>query len=162
MSNNNEILIAIWDKGHDPLDSLIKLFTKGRGTHAAFIRQNGKVIENFYPHVRERNLTLEDHKSVAVYSLRNVTRKECERIEKWFDEQLKHPPEYSIRDLFRYALDLPPIEGSRCFCSQWVLRGLRLNVAPEKQPLVRLEYPDFAPPANLETSPYLIESERYK
>ena len=50
----NEVLVAIWTKGHDPMDSAIKFLTRGRGTHAAFVRGNGNIIENFYPHVRER------------------------------------------------------------------------------------------------------------
>jgi len=36
------------------MDSAIKFLTRGRGTHAAFVRGNGNIIENFYPHVRER------------------------------------------------------------------------------------------------------------
>ena len=51
----NEPFIAIWSKGHDWMDSAIKFLTHGSGTHAAFVRGNGRIAENFWPHVRERD-----------------------------------------------------------------------------------------------------------
>jgi hypothetical protein len=41
-----------------------------------------------------------------------------------------------------------------------VLRGLRLNLPAAKQPLVRLQYQDFASPRDLRISPLLIRCEK--
>lgn len=152
----NEVLIAIWPYSHDALDGAIKFLTRGYGSHAAFVRGNGKIVENFYPHVRERNWKPHEGRAVELYRIEGTTPADWNRLERWFDNQLQNPPSYSIRDLFRYAFDLPPINDSRCFCSQWVLRGLRLNLADKKQPLVRLQYQDFASPRDLRISPRLI------
>jgi hypothetical protein len=157
LSMKNLPLIAIWPHAHDPMDAAIKFLTRGEGTHAAFVRGNGKIIENFYPHVRERNWKPHEASRVELYELKGMTMQESNRLERWFDYQLANPPSYSIKDLFRYAFDLPPVAGRSCFCSQWVLRGLRLNVAESKQPLVRLQYQDFASPRDLRISPNLIQ-----
>ena len=152
-------LIAIWPHhAHDPLDAAIKFLTRGQGTHAGFVRCNRRIIENFWPHVRERDFAPGELKRVELYRLAWMAPLDVLRLERWFDEQLRHPPSYSVRDLFRYALDLPPVPGRSCFCSQWVLRGLRVNLPAILQPLVRLQYPDFAPPCALRQSPRLIRT----
>ena len=148
------VLIGIWVKGHDPLDSTIKFLTRGNGTHAGFRRGNGKIVENFFPRVHERDLN--PGEVVSWFRIKGATEADYVKLEAWFDEELKNPPSYSIRDLFRYAVNLPPVEGRSCFCSMWVLRGIRLNLGPDLQPLVRLEYNDYAPPTSLYTSPILI------
>lgn len=150
-----EVLVAIWARGHDPLDSAIKFLTHGRGTHAAFIRGSGNVIENFYPRVRERGWSPGERATVEEYRIAGSTPDDWDALECWFDGQLKNPPPYSIADLFRYAVNLPPRPGASCFCSMWVLRGIRLNLPACKQPLVRLDYPDYAPPAAMRNTPLL-------
>lgn len=152
-----EVLIGIWAKGHDPLDSAIKLLTRGRGTHAAFIRASGNIIENFYPRVHERGWNPGERATVEEYRIAGSTPADWAALEKWFAHQLKNPPPYSVADLFRYAVNLPPRPGAACFCSMWVLRGIRLTLSACKQPLVRLEYPDYAPPTALRSSPLLIK-----
>lgn len=151
-----EVLVGIWTRGHDPMDSAIKFLTRGRGTHAAFIRGSGNIIENFYPRVRERGWSPGERGQVEEYRIAGSTPDDWNALETYFDWQLKHPPAYSILDLLRYAVNLPPMHGSSCFCSQWVLRGLRMNLSPCKQPLARLEYPDWASPRDLRLSPLLI------
>jgi hypothetical protein len=150
-----EVLIAIWARGHDPMDSVIKWLTRGKGTHAAFIRGNGRVVENFYPRVRERVWQPGERARVEEYRLVGSTPQEWAMLEGWFEAQLRHPPRYSIVDLFRYAVNLPPRPGAACFCSMWVLRGLRVNLAVDRQPLARLAYLDYASPRDLRLSPLL-------
>lgn len=150
-------LIAIWPTAHDPMDAAIKFLTRGKGTHAAFVRPNGKIAENFFPHVRERDWLPGEIKRVELYQIADMTPEEGKRLDDWIAHQLNKPPSYSIRDLFRYALNLPPMPGRSCFCSQWVLRGVRINLPINKQPLVRLEYLDFASPRDLRISPRLIK-----
>jgi hypothetical protein len=153
--NAGQVLIAIWPYSHDPLDAAIKCLTRGYGTHASFVRTNGRIIENFLPHVRERDFLPGEHLKVELYRLEGMTPADDARMERWFDEQLKNPPLYSVIDLFRYAFDMPPRSGQACFCSQWVLRGLRQNLSSSKLPLTRLEYLDFASPRDLRISPRL-------
>ena len=177
-----EILVAIWPYAHDPLDAAIKCLTRGYGTHAAFVRGNGKIIESFWPCVRERNWKPHEGKRVELYRVDGTTPADWNRLERWFDAQLAKPvpPKwlcivmqipivsrwfaaqasnyrtiYSVRDLFRFAFDLPPVSTGECFCSMWDLRALRINLADTKQPLVRLEYQDFASPRDLRISPML-------
>ena len=157
-----EVLIGIWARGHDPMDAAIKFLTHGRGTHAAFIRGNGNIIENFYPRVRERGWNPGERATVEEYRLAGTTSEDWAALETWFDEQLKNPPPYSIQDLFRYAVNLPPVPGATCFCSMWVLRGIRLKLSPCKQPLARLEYPDYGDPHELRISPLLIRRRKPK
>ena len=152
------IYIAIWPRNHDWMAYEIRFITKGYGSHAAFVRQNGKIAENFYPHVRERDWKPGERAQVEVYKI-PCTQAEVDRLESWLDLQIQHPPKYSVADLFRYAFNLPPAKGIGCFCSQWVLRGVRINLAPEHQPLVWLEYQDFAPPTQLRSSPALLHAD---
>jgi hypothetical protein len=156
----DEVLIGIWTHGHDALDSLIKLCTHGRGTHAAFIRGNGNVIENFYPRVRERGWHAGERRTVEEYRIAGSTPEDWLALENWFDGQLKNPPPYSVEDLLRYAVNLPPRPGASCFCSGWVLRGVRLNLSSCKQPLARLDYPDYASPRDLRISPLLVRKRK--
>jgi len=158
----DEVLIGIWARGHDPLDSAIKLFQHGRGTHAGFIRGNGMIVENFLPCVRERQWQPGERATVEEYRIAGSTPDDWWQLERWFDEQLRNPPPYSVLDLFRYAITLPPRPGASCFCSMWVLRGLRLNLSPCKQPLARLEYPDWASPRDLRISPLLIKRRKHE
>ncbi|MEN6533330.1 MAG: hypothetical protein ABFD89_06685 [Bryobacteraceae bacterium] len=156
-----EVLVAIWARGHDPLDSAIKFLTHGRGTHAAFIRASGNVIENFYPRVHERGWNPGERAGVEEYRLAGSTPEDWAALERWFADQLRNPPPYSIPDLLRYAVNLPPRHGAACFCSMWVLRGIRLNLPACKQPLARLDYPDFASPRDLRLSPLLIKRRKF-
>jgi hypothetical protein len=151
-----EVLVGLWTHGHDILDGAIRFLTHGEATHAAFIRGNGRVIESFYPHVRERDWQPGERRLVEEYRLAGSTPDDWAALEEWFDGQLAKPPPYSIQDLFRYELNLPPRAGAACFCSMWVLRGIRLNLPACKQPLARLKYPDWASPRDLRISPLLI------
>lgn len=154
---SHQVHIAIWlaAAGHDPMGPLIKFLTRGDGTHAAFVRGTGLIVENFYPHVRERKFAPGECRHVELYRLEGMTPAGSLRLETWIDRELANPAPYSIRDLFRYAINLPPVRGHGSFCSQWVLRGLRQTQPAEIQPLTRLEYPDFAPPSDLRISPRL-------
>jgi hypothetical protein len=156
----NEVFIAIWAKGHDWMDASIKFLTHGSGTHAAFVRGNGRIAENFWPHVRERDWKAGERDTVEIYRIAGTTPDDWAAIENWIDGELKRPSRYSIEDLIRYALNLPPDPGSSSFCSMWILRCLRLNLAPDLQPLVRLSYPDYASPRDLRISPRLISADR--
>ena len=153
---SGEIHVCIWSKGHDWMDSAIKFLTHGDGTHAAFERGNGMIAENFWPHVRQRAWKSGERSTVEIYRLEGTGPDDWAMIDDWIDGELKRPSRYSIQDLARYALNLPPDPGSSSFCSMWVLRGLRLNLAPDKQPLKRLSYPDYASPRDIRISPRLI------
>lgn len=156
MIGSGEVYIAIWPYAHDWMDAAIKFLTRGQGTHAAFVRGNGRIVENFWPRVHERDWKDGEQRKVEIYRVQDSTSADWARFERWFDNELEDPPAYSVRDLFRYAFNLPPVRGSGCFCSQFVLRGMRINLASFKQPLVRLEYQDFASPRDLRISPRLI------
>lgn len=136
------------------MDSAIKFICHADGTHAAFRRRNGMVIENFWPHVHERELAIGEQ--VEWYELAGMTKREGDNLESWFDKEMSNPSPYSIADLIRYAVNLPPKHGRGCFCSQWVCRGLREAVARERQPLVRLPFRDWVSPAMIRMSPRLI------
>jgi len=152
----NEVLIGLSKIAHDPLDWAIKFLTHGTVGHALFIRGNGRIVENFFPRVHERDWFKGEREKTEIYRIENLTPADCNRLERWFDFELQHPDPYSIRDLFRFALNKPPLNGKGCFCSQFVLRGLRQCLAESKWPLVRLEWPDFASPRDLRISPRLI------
>ncbi|MDE2105575.1 MAG: hypothetical protein KGL39_50580 [Patescibacteria group bacterium] len=152
------IKFLIWPEkaGHDDLGPVIKFLTRGDGTHAAFLRSNGLIAENFYPHVRQREWKPGEPGVVEAYRLRGMTEEGSAKLEAWIDRELKLSIPYSIADLFRYALNLPPIVGRGCFCSQWVLRGIKTTQPESIQPLVRLEYDCFASPTMLRSSPALV------
>ena len=150
------VRIGIWTGGHDLTDAGISFLTHGKGTHAAFIRGNGRIAENFYPRVRERDFEPGERERVEVYYISGTGPADWARLEKWIDHELAHPRPYSIVDLFRYALNLPPHPGRGGFCSMWVLRGCRLNLGWRQQPLVRLRYPDYGSPRDIRMSPLLV------
>jgi hypothetical protein len=153
---NKEVFIAIWPKAHDVMSCEIKFLTRGYGTHAAFVRPSGMIAENFYPHVRERAFRFGERKIVEVYHLAGTTSDDWATLDEWIRRELLNPPEYSVEDLFRYALNMPPRHSKACFCSQWVMRGCRECLAPNKLPVVRTEYQDFVSPTQLRSSPLLI------
>lgn len=154
---SGEVFVAIWPThAHDPMDAAIKFLTRAQGTHASFVRGNGMIVENFFPRVRQRNWNPREQDAVEIYRIQDTTPSDWRELEQWFDTELANPPPYSILDLLRYAFDLPPVKGPGCFCSQWVLRGIRECLADFQQPLRRLEYQDFAPPSQLRSSPRLI------
>jgi len=152
----NEVLIGLSKINLNPLDLAIEILTHGRVGHALFVRSNGRIIENFWPHVHERDWSNGEREKTELYRIEGLTPADVVRLERWFDYEMLYPPPYSVLDLFRFALNQPPKHGNGCFCSQWVLRGLRTCLVPEKQPLVRLEYRDFASPRDLRISPRLI------
>ena len=96
-----EVLVAIWTKGHDPMDSAIKFLTRGRGTHAAFIRASGRVIENFYPRVRDRDWRPGERRGVEEYRIADSTPDDWAALEDWFSRQLRHPPAPPSRQIGR-------------------------------------------------------------
>ena len=152
----NLVKIIIWPRATNPLRRAIRFLTHGKGSHAAFLRGNGRIIENTWPKVRERAFRYGEVHQVEIYRLDGMTAAESSRLERWFDEELKNPPPYSWLDLFRYAFNLRPVEGRASFCSMWVCRGLRKNLPAEDQPLQRLEWRDYASPRDLRISPRLI------
>jgi hypothetical protein len=151
-----EVLIAIWPRAHDVMSCEIKFFTRGYGTHAAFIRPSGLIAENFFPHVRERAFRFGERTLAELYHLQGTDANDWAALDEWIRRELLNPPEYSVSDLFRYALNMPPVKSTSCFCSQWVMRGLRECLTPNKLPVVRTEYQDFVPPSQLRSSPMLI------
>ena len=157
----DEVLVLLWDKGHDAMDSAIRLITHGTATHAAFLRGNGRIVEDFYPRVRERDWRPGEAAKVGHYRIAGSTCDDWWRLERWLDWQVAHPQAYSIVDLIRYALHLPPAPGSAAFCSMFVLRGIRLQLSDCKQPLARLEHMDWASPAQLANSPLLIKQRKH-
>lgn len=159
---DGEVLVAIWARGHDWMDWAIRLITHGRGTHAAFVRASGNIVENFYPRVRERGWNKGERGKVELYRIAGSTPDDWRKLEEWFAHELAHPAPYSIADLFRFWLGLPPNPDKACFCSAWVLRGIRLNLSPCKRPLVRLPWEDWASPRDLRISPLLIRLRRRK
>jgi hypothetical protein len=148
--------ILIWPGHHDPLDGIIKCLTHGRGSHAAFLRDDERTIhEAFWPEVRDRPLTPADRRWVEVYSLTGVTRTEHREFEHLFDAHLRQHIRYSIADLFRYALNLPSRDEHHTFCSRYVLHCLRAILADTRMPLLRIPDGDWASPRDLRISPRL-------
>ena len=154
-----EVLVGLKIGGHDPLDSAIKFLTRGEAVHAFFIRGNDFIVENFYPHIHQRFWSPCERQECAEYRIAGSTPEDWGRLEHWFDLELRRVPplQYSIVDLFRYAVHKPPLPGLRGFCSMFVLDGIRECCPPCKQPLARLQYRDYAPPESLRTSPLLIQ-----
>ena len=155
-----EVLIVVWPKAHDALSGAIRFLTHGYGDHAAFRRPSGNIAEAFYPRVRERGWRQGERRQVEFYRIEGTGPIEWFALEAWITNELCNPPEYSIRDLFRYAFNKPPLPGRACFCSQWVLRGLKSCIPADKMPLVRLEWPCWASPRDLRISPRLIQQRR--
>jgi hypothetical protein len=150
--------VLIWTGAHDPLDATIKFLTHGRGTHAAFLRSDGVTIhEAFYPRVRDRLVTPEDKLSAEVYDVYELWQSRIDDLERLFDRHLRDGIEYSIMDLFRYALNRPSKDEKHTFCSRYVLYCLK-QVMPHCMPLVRIPNRDWASPRDLRISPRLIPS----
>ena len=146
------IYIAIWPGDHDFMGTAIRFLTHGTGTHAAFVR-NGKIIENFYPHVRERAFKPCELSKVEIYEIDGgSTWERMINLSDWLDEQLAKPKNYSIIDLLRYAVNWPPLRGNRGFCSMFVLEGALKFICPI---LCRLPYKYYGSPRDIRISPYL-------
>jgi len=151
--------ILIWTGHHDPLDAAIKFLTHGKGGHAAFLRADNKTVhEAFYPRVRDRLLTAEDLKNVEIYDLEGVTDEQHKAFELLFDRNLQLGIEYSILDLFRFALNIPNKDEAHTFCSRYVIHSCSEIVTPDQMPLTRLENNDWGSPRDLRISPRLILS----
>ena len=154
--------ILIWPGHHDPLDFWIKLCTHGRGSHAAFLRQDDCTIhEAFYPEVRDRMVMPRDRRLTEVYDLGGVTDNQHRQFEHLFDCNLRRQIRYSIADLFRYALNLPCRDEHHTFCSRYVLYCLHAILHDTQMPLVRLPARDWASPRDLRISPRLIHCKGY-
>lgn len=152
--------IIIWNSRKNILDAAIKLFTHGKGTHAAFLRADGETIhEAFYPKVRDRLMTSKDLVGMEVFELKGVKKAEHKEFEHLFDFNLKRNIRYSISDLFRYALNMPCRDEHHTFCSKYVMNCLRAILPDSRLPLVRLPVKDWASPRDLKISPLLIKSE---
>lgn len=149
--------ILIWTGHHDPLDAAIKFFTHGRGTHAAFLRADGVTVhEAFWPRVRDRALTEADYKNARAFTLEGLYPHQAEDFEDLFDHNLRRGIEYSIGDLFRYALNMPSRDERHTFCSRYVLYCCGRLLRHEQMPLVRLPDRDWASPRDLLISPRLV------
>ncbi|MGA2243801.1 MAG: hypothetical protein ABSH48_02285 [Verrucomicrobiota bacterium] len=148
--------ILIWPGHHDCLDLAIKLFTHGRGSHAAFLRADGITIhEAFYPRVRDRVAAPADRRLAEVYGLEGVSREEHLAFEYLFDANLRRHIEYSVGDLFRFACNRPSRDEHHTFCSRYVLHCLHAILPDSEMPLVRLPDRDWASPRDLRISPRL-------
>jgi len=156
------VKILIWPGHHDCLDALIKAFTHGRGSHAAFLRKGDKTIhEAFWPEVRDRMIMPHDRAVAEVYALEGVSEHQHDLLERLFDDNLKRHIEYSFGDLFRYALNRPNQDESHTFCSRYVMHCLLLTLHPLQMPLRRLPCRDWASPRDLRISPRLHRLERF-
>jgi hypothetical protein len=155
--------ILIWTGAHDIMDGAIKFLTHGRGTHAAFLRaarSSGSnrmtVHEAFWPRVRDRALTDEDRKNARAFELEGITHRQTLAFERLFDANLRRGIEYSVADLFRFALNIPSRDESHTFCSRYVLHCCHEILHECQMPLVRIPDGDWASPRDLLISPRLI------
>jgi hypothetical protein len=150
------VKVLIWPGHHDWLDFAIKFFTHGRGSHAAFLRGDGRTVhEAFLPSLRDRPFTTADRESVEIYEIEGLSGTQSDLLERRFDYNLGLNIRYSIGDLFRYAFNAPNKNEHRTFCSRYVMRCLE-GVLPKSQwPLVRLPLHDWASPRDLRISPRL-------
>jgi hypothetical protein len=148
--------ILIWTGHHDPLDAAIKFLTHGRGSHAAFLRADGFTVhEAFYPKVRDRLLTAVDRQNAEAFEIKGLTRKQQLEFEHLFDANLRLNIEYSIADLFRFALNIPSRDEHHTFCSRYVLHCCHAILPDDLMPLVRIPNHDWASPRDLRISPRL-------
>lgn len=154
--------ILIWPGHHDGLDAAIKFFTHGRGSHAAFLRDDDSTVhEAFWPQVRDRDLTNEDVRRVEVYGLEGISEKDHSLFEHLFDKNLRLHIRYSFGDLLRYAFNRPERDEHHTFCSRYVMHCLHAIVSDDEMPLVRLPDRDWASPRDLRISPRLILQRNY-
>jgi tryptophanase len=148
--------ILIWTGHHDLLDAAIKFFTHGKGSHAAFLRADGRTIhEAFFPRVRDRLITAADYANAECYELAGVTRAQHGQFERLFDANLRKGIDYCVADLFRYAFNRPCRSKQHTFCSRYVLQCCRAVLADNQLPLVRIPGGDWASPRDLRISPRL-------
>jgi hypothetical protein len=151
--------ILIWPGHHDALDFAIKFFTHGKGSHAAFLRDdNCTVHEAFWPRVRDRKLTAADRKHAEVYYIAHQTVGIANGFERLFDLNIKHDIEYSFTDLVRYAFNVPVKDERHTFCSRYVMHCVCRILPHREWPLVRLPDRDWASPRDLRISPALIKT----
>lgn len=154
--------ILIWtgsvgSAGFEPIDAAIRFITHGRGTHAAFLRDDDATVhEAFWPKVRDRVLTDLDRQNATAFRLEGVTHKQAEAFEHLFDANLRRGIEYSITDLFRYALNMPSRDEFHTFCSRYVLHCCHAILHDTQMPLVRIPDHDWASPRDLLISPRLM------
>src|SRR6201993_3586040 len=114
--------ILIWTGYHDPLDAAIKFMTHGRGSHAAFLRGDDVTVhEAFWPRVRDRELMPEELHNIEAFELKGLSPVHHRRFERLFDHNLRQGIEYSVADLFRFALNLTSRDENHTFCSRYVL-----------------------------------------
>ena len=148
--------ILIWPGHHDAMDALIKAFTHGRGSHAAFLREDNRTIhEAFMPELRDRIVMPHDRRVAEVYELEGVSDHQHKQFERLFDYNLRRRIKYSIVDLFRYAINRPCRDEHHTFCSRYVLFCLHAILEDQQMPLVRLPDRDWASPQDLRISPRL-------
>ena len=149
--------ILIYPGHHDWMDAVIKALTHGKGSHFAFLRaDNARVHEAFWPRVRTRPLTDFDRVNAEVYQIAGVTEEQHERFEALFDYDDRHHIEYSIADLFRYALNRPAKDERHTFCSRYGMHRLQAVLPQSLWPLVRLPDRDWASPRDFRISPALV------
>lgn len=153
----NLVRAAIWTRHPgDELGEAIDFVTHGNAQHAGFIRGNGLIHENYYPHVRDRAVLAAEKPFIRVFEIQGLTPELSAKLERHFDEYLATGWNYSIADLFRIQFNLPaPADGSGV-CSQYVYHHLRMIGLP---PLVRCTE-DFITPRDLLISPNLVEVAR--
>lgn len=160
--NRTLMKILIYPGHHDVLDGAIKFMTHGRGSHAAFLRDDDRTIhEAFWPQVRDRAVTPFDRVNAETYDLLGVTSAEHQEFERLFNSNLRRHIKYSVADLFRYALNLPSRDEHHTFCSRYVMFCLRAILADDQLPLVRLPDRDWASPRDLRISPRLHQVPHY-
>jgi len=148
--------ILIWPGHHDALDFAIKFFTHGRGSHAAFLRDDlATVHEAFWPEVRDREFTEADRLAAQVFNLPGLNEKEHATFEHLFDSNLNRHIRYSVSDLFRFAFNLPVKDEQHTFCSRYVMHCLQAVLPCHRLPLTRLPDRDWASPRDLFISPRL-------
>ena len=148
--------ILIWTGHHGTLDAAIKLLTHGKGSHAAFLREDGQTVhEAFWPRVRDRRLTFQDRQNAQCFDLAGVTDKHHRMFERLFDANLKCGIKYSVLDLVRFALNRPCRDEAHTFCSRYVMHCCHAVLPEALMPLVRLPDGDWASPRDLRISPRL-------
>lgn len=133
--------IILWSKHPgDLLGEAIDFLThagKGGAEHAGFQRQNGMIVEAYWPKVRQRAILDAERPFLKAFTLRDITSELDAAFETHFDEILKAPPEYSGEDLFAFLFNQPNVDEKHTFCSRLVMH-LTMNVCPpEIWPLTR-------------------------
>ena len=128
----------IWT--HHPGDWLgeaIDFLTHGTAQHAGFMRQNGLIVEAYWPRVRQRAVLEAEKPFIRPFILRGMTPGLDAAFEAEFDRLLAAPPEYSGEDLFAFLFNQPNVDEKHTFCSRLVMHTT-MNICPaELWPLVR-------------------------